>query len=91
MDVMCRGAHLILFCVAKSFLSSSVLSGQNTLLYRRVMMYFSTWSMTRSTDSEEPADTEASVRAQEFTVHILTVMEWTVGCSGFTPTFKVTH
>lgn len=49
-------AHLILFCMAKSFLSSSVVSGQNTLLYRRVIMYFSTWSITCSTDSEEPGD-----------------------------------
>lgn len=49
-------AHLILFCVAKSFFSSSVVSGQNTLLYRRVMMYFSTWSITCSTDSEEPGE-----------------------------------
>lgn len=54
--VQSRKNHLILFCVAKSFLSSSVVSGQKTLLYRRVMMYFSTWSITCSTDSEEPGE-----------------------------------
>lgn len=49
-------AHLIRFCVVKSFFSSSVVSGQNTLLYRRVIMYFSTWSITCSTDSEEAGE-----------------------------------
>ncbi|TNN61994.1 hypothetical protein EYF80_027829 [Liparis tanakae] len=32
----------------------------NTLLYRRVMMYFSTWSITCSTDSEEPGRTKSN-------------------------------
>lgn len=42
--------------MAKSFLSSSVVSGQKAVLYKRDMMYFSTWSITCSTDSEEPAE-----------------------------------
>lgn len=55
-DRCSHSAHRILFWMAKSFLSSSVVSGQKAVLYKRDMMYFSTWSITCSTDSEEPAE-----------------------------------
>lgn len=43
--------YLILFWTARSFFSSSVVSGQKTYLYCRVIMYFSIWSIAFSTFS----------------------------------------